>query len=46
MLTGLAATGGRLWLITEDLPDAGSGYEHWLAVNAHRLGTRRSVPPW
>jgi hypothetical protein len=37
MLGGLAAVGGRLWLITEDLPDAGSGFEHWLAANAHKL---------
>ena len=44
MLTGLAATGGRLWLITEDLPDAGSGYEHWLAVNAHKAWDQEIGP--
>ena len=44
MLSGLAAGGGRLWLVTEDLPDAGSGYEHWLAVNAHKLWDREMGP--
>ena len=37
MLSSLAEAGGRLWLVTEDLPDAGSGFEHWLGVNAHQL---------
>jgi hypothetical protein len=37
LLSGLADAGGRLWLITEDLPNAGSGFERWLAVNAHEL---------
>jgi hypothetical protein len=44
MLRGLAANGGRLWLITEDLPGAGSGFEHWLAVNAHRLQDQEIGP--
>ena len=38
------AGGGRLWLVTEDLPDAGSGYEHWLALNAHWLEARETGP--
>jgi hypothetical protein len=44
MMNGLAAAGGRLWLVTEDLPNAGSGFEHWLAVNAHRLSEQTVGP--
>jgi hypothetical protein len=44
MLNGLAAAGGRLWLVTEELPDAGSGFEHWLAVNTHQSWDQRIGP--
>lgn len=44
LMARLAQGGGRLWLVTEDLPDAGSGYEHWLALAAHRL-TQQEIGP-
>lgn len=44
MLEGVAAKGGRLWLVTEDVADAGSGFEHWLGLNAHWVSAQERGP--
>ncbi len=44
MMGQAARAGGRLWVVTEDLPDAGSGYEHWLGLEAGKLWDREVGP--